>query len=160
MSVTAMTSSGRGAPMANLIKHCASFYLSTGGQTAMNNVKRQLTINETSVNTQPGIFALASNQVTVSKPMNAKFSWDVSFNTGSSSRSAFDVWLERDGVEVPGTRSMTYQRGYDSGDTATGTLIIPVLAGQVYRLVAQRVDGGATTGYQNDNGTRLTIEEK
>ena len=141
-------------------KEYASFYLSTGGVTGVSTAETTLTLNATSVNSDGAIFSLSSSQVTVNKTGNFKFSAECYFNTGGTSRSEYAIFLEKDSVEVAGTRSGTYQRGYDSGDTAAFSIIIPVTSGDVFQLRIIRTAGGATTGYQDDNGTRLTIEEK
>lgn len=138
-------------------KAYGSFYLTTGGVTGVSNTKVTLVLNATAINS--GDMVLASNQVTINKDGNFKFDMECYFNTGSSSRSEFTIWLEKNNVEVPGTRTGTYQRGYDSGDTASMSIIIPVVSGNVFRLRTVRTDGGATTGYQDNNGTRLNIVE-
>lgn len=138
----------------------ASFYLSTGGVTSVADTETTLTINATSVNSNTDIFELATSQITVNKTSYFKISAECYFNTGGSSRSEYTMFLEQNGVEVAGTRTGTYQRGYDSGDTATFSIIILVTSGDVFQLRIVRTDGAATTGYQDDNGTRITFEEK
>ena len=140
-------------------KEYASFYLSTGGVTAVSTAETTLTLNATSVNSNGSVFSLASSQVTVNKTGNFMVSAECYFNTGGTSRSEYTMWLEQDAVDVPGTRTGTYQRGYDSGDTAAFSTIVSVTSGDVFQLRIQRTDGGATTGYQDDNGTRLTFIE-
>jgi hypothetical protein len=140
-------------------KEYASFYLSTGGVTSVAATATTLTINQTSVNSDGAVFSLSSSQVTVNKTGVFEISYQCYFNTGGSSRSEYTVWLEQDTVEVPGSRAGTYQRGYDSGDTAAGSIMISVTSGEVFRLRIQRTDGGATTGYQDNNGTRLSFKE-
>jgi hypothetical protein len=145
----------------NIVKtsEYASFYLSTGGVTSVAATATTLVINQTALNSNSSVFTLSSNQVTVNKTGDFEVSYQCYFNTGGSSRSEYTVWLEQDGVEVAGSRTGTYQRGYDSGDTAAGSIMISVTSGEVFRLRIQRTDGGATTGYQDDNGTRLSFKE-
>jgi len=38
-------------------------------------------------------------------------------------------------------------------------VLIRYISGEVFRMRIQRTDGGATDGYQDDNGTRLTFVE-
>jgi len=137
----------------------ASFYLSTGGVTNVAAIETTLVINEVSYNSDSTVFGLDSNQVTVNKTGVYKITGECYFNTGGSSRSEFTIWLENNGVDVDGTRSGIYERGYDSGSTGVFTVITSLTDGDVLQIRIQRTDGGATTGYQDNYGTRLTIEE-
>jgi hypothetical protein len=137
----------------------ASFYLSTGGLTAAAGTALTLVLNQTDVNSDGTKYSLASNEVTVTDAGDYEISYHVSFNSGGTSRSEYNVWVEADTVEIPGTRSANYQRGYDSGSTSAATFITTLAASDVLRLRVQRTDGAATTGYQDDNGTRLTIKK-
>jgi hypothetical protein len=140
-------------------KEYASFYLSTGGVTGVSTTETTLTLNATSLNSNGSVFSLSSSQVTVNKDGDFEISAQCYFNTAGSSRSEFTMFLEVDGVEVPGTRTGTYQRGYDSGDTASFSIMLEVTSGEVFQLRIIRTDGSATTGYQDDNGTRLNFKE-
>jgi len=132
----------------------ASFYLgATGGQTGLTNSARTLTINNTRENTDPLVFVLLANEVTVNKTGNFKISFDTYINNSS-------CWLEINGAELVGSRFAVYQRGYDSGGSTVYNDIIPLVSGQTIRFRIQRTDGGSAAGYQDANGTRLTIEEK
>lgn len=141
----------------------ASFYQSTGGVTGLAATATTLNLSSTHVNSDGAIFALASNEVTVNKAADFKVTMDNYINSGGTSRSEYSLWLEEDTgggySEVPGSRHAVYARGYDSGQSASLVLIITVASGNKYRMRIQRTDGGATTGYQDDNGTRLTFEE-
>ena len=141
-------------------KEYASFYLSTGGLTNVSSTAVTLVVNQTSVNSNGSVFSLSGNEVTVNKTGDFKISAECYFNNSSTTRTEYTMWLEKDTVEVAGTRAATYQRGYDSGDTAAMSIIVSVTSGDVFRLRIQRTDGSATTGYQDDNGTRFTFEEK
>lgn len=141
-------------------KEYASFYLSTGGLTGQSNTARTVIINETSVNSNASVFTLAGNEVTINKSGNFKIDFGCYFNNSSSSRTEYTFWLEINGVEVDGSRSGNYQRGYDSGQSSDISIILPIANGDVLRVRVNRTDGGATVGYQDNNGTRLTIEEK
>jgi len=140
-------------------KDYASFYLSTGGVTNIAGTETTLVVNSTSVNSDDDVFSLASNQITVNKTGTFLVTFECSFNSGGSSRTSYGIWLDRDDVTEDGTYSETYQRGYDNGDTATCSIILPITSGEVFQLRVLRVDGAGTTGYQDDNGTRLTFLE-
>jgi hypothetical protein len=85
-------------------KEYASFYLSTGGVTGVAGTETTLVINSTSVNSDTDIFELASNQVTVNKTADFEVSFQVSFNSGGSSRTSYGIWIDRDSVtELSGT---------------------------------------------------------
>ena len=140
-------------------KEHASFYLSTGGVTGVSSAETTLVLNSTASNSNGAVFSLSSNQVTVNKTAPYLIMAECYFNTGGSSRSEYTIWLESDGVDVPGTRSGIYSRGYDSGSTGAFSTVSYVISGTVFQMQIQRTDGGATTGYQDDNGTRLTFVE-
>ena len=141
-------------------KEYASFYLSTGGLTAIGATTSTVVINETSVNSDPLVFSLLLNEVTINKTGDFKIDFGCYFNNSSTNRTEYTFWLEKNGVEVAGSRSGNYQRGYDSGQSSDISMIIPITSGDTIRVRVARTDGGAIVGYQDDNGTRLTIEEK
>ncbi len=140
-------------------KEYASFYLTTGGLTSVSSTALTVVVNATSLSSSGSIFVLASNTVTVNKTADFEISAQCYFNNSSTSRTEYTMWLEQDSSEVAGTRTATYQRGYDSGDTAALSIMLSVTTGDVFRLRIQRTDGGATVGYQDDNGTRLSFKE-
>ena len=144
-------------------KEYASFYQSTGGITGISSTAVTLNLSSTQLNSDSEIFSLASNELTVNKTADFEINFDAYINTGGSSRSEYSLWLERDGgggySEVAGTRCATYQRGYDSGQSGSMTTMLSVSSGDKFRIRIQRTDGGATTGYQDNNGTRFNIKE-
>jgi len=103
------------APSGGSSKEYASFYLSTGGVTAVAGTETTLVVNATSVNSDGAIFSLSSNQVTVNKSADFEVSFQVSFNSGGTARTSYGIWLDRDAATEAGTYTETYQRGYDSG---------------------------------------------
>jgi hypothetical protein len=113
-----------------------------------NPAETTLVLNSTSVNSDTDIFELASNQVTVNKTADFEVSFQVSFNSGGSSRTSYGIWIDRDSVTEPGTYTETYQRGYDSGDTAAMSIILSITSGEVFQLRVLRADGSGSTGYQ------------
>lgn len=141
-------------------KAYASFYLGTGGLTAVAAAALTVVINQIAINSDVTVFSLAGNQVTIDKTGDYKLSFDCYFNNSSTSRTEYSFWLEVNGVEVSGTRAGNYQRGYDSGNTVSINNILSLNAGDTVGYRVQRTDGASTAGYQDDNGTRLTIEEK
>jgi hypothetical protein len=145
-------------------KEYAEFYNSTGGDSSISNVPVQLNISQTRINTNDSVISLSSDEVTINKIGNFRFSFDCYLNQVSTSRSEFAFYIEKDSgggySEVVATRSANYQRGYDSGQSSSINCILPVLSGDKFRVMVVRTDGGATTCYQDDNGTRLLIEEK
>jgi hypothetical protein len=145
--------------VAGTAKEHASFYLSTGGVTSVAGTETTLVLNSTASNSDGSVFSLSSNQVTVNKTGSFLIMGECYFNTGGSSRTEYTIWLESDSVDVPGTRSGIYARGYDSGSTGAFSTVSYVTSGTVFQMRIQRTDGAATTGYQDDNGTRLTFVE-
>lgn len=146
--------------ISNDTKEYASFYLSTGGLTLQSNVARTVVINNTSVNSNPLTFILLNNEVVINKTGDFKIDFGCYFNNNSTSRTEYTFWIEKNNIEVAGSRSGNYQRGYDSGQSSDISMIIPITSGDIIRIRVNRTDGSATTGYQDNNGTRLTIEEK
>ena len=141
-------------------KEYASFYLSTGGLTSQAAIERTLVLNETHVNSNTSVFSLSSNQITINKDGDFKFSVDCYFNNSSTSRTEYSIWIEQNGTEVNGTRAGIYQRGYDIGQTSSINAILSVSSGDVIQIQVNRTSGTASNGYQDANGTRVTIEEK
>lgn len=142
-------------------KDYCSFYNSTGGVTGVGSTATTLNLNTERLDS--GIGALSSNEVMISKTADFAISADVYFNNRSTSRTEYSIWLEVDGgggfAEVAGSRSAIYQRGYDSGQSASINLQLAVTTGDKFRLRVQRTDGGATVGYQDSNGTRISFQE-
>lgn len=141
-------------------KAYADFYCGTGGITSTSSTTKTLVVNSTSINADTNIFELSANTVIVKKAMTAKVTAECAFNTGGSSRSAYQMWIEVNGVEVAGSRSEMYLRGYNAGTTGVVTKNIVLAVNDVIRLRIVRTYGTATTGYQVDNGTRICLEEK
>jgi hypothetical protein len=138
-------------------KDYGSFYLSTGGITGIAATAVQLNINSSGSNS--GVMALSSNSVTVNKTATFDISVNVYLNNSSNSRTEYSMWIEKNNVEIAGTRFASYQRGYDSGMSSGSRLIESLASGDALRVMCQRTDGGSTAGYQDDNGTRLNINE-
>ncbi len=140
-------------------KEYASFYLTTGGTSSIGSTAKTMVINNTGINSNGDVFGLASNEVTVDKTAIFKIDANVYLNNSSTARSEYSLWLEKNGTEIPGSRFASYQRGYDSGMSSGVSLIVSVTSGDTFRIRCQITDGSATTGYQDNNGTRLTFLE-
>ena len=134
------------------------YSLSTGGVTDIGPAEVQMVLNNTDM--EEASLVLASNQVTVNKTGDFKLTADVYLNQSGTSRSEMSIYLKKNGTEIPRTRSGNYQRGYNSGQSSHIATLQPLVSGDVISIHAIRTDGGLTTGYQDDNGTRLLIEEK
>ena len=143
-------------------KDYAHFYLTGSGVTGVSNTATTLTINGTG-EVANSLASVASNEITISKTGVFEITINVYFNTGGTSRSEFSKWMEVDTgggySEAQSTRFVTYQRGYDSGGSAGMSTILSVTEGDKIRFRVQRTDGGATTGYQDTNGTSVVIKE-
>lgn len=146
------------------LKEYAEFYQGSGGITAISNTAKQFNISSTRINSNVSVFSIASNEITINKDGHFKFSFDVYLNNSSSSRTEYSFYIQRDSgggySEVSGTRSASYQRGYDSGMSSSINCILDVSSGDKFRIMVIRTDGSSSAGYQDNNGTRLTIEEK
>ena len=140
-------------------KEYASFYLGTGGLTGQSNTTQTVVINNTTVNSNPSVFVLILNELIVNKTGDFEIDFGCYFNNSSTSRTEYTFWMEINNVEVPGSRSGNYQRGYDSGQSSDINMIVSINSGDVIRFRVNRTDGGSTTGYQDNNGTRLSIKE-
>jgi hypothetical protein len=144
-------------------KEYASFYQGTGGVTGLSGTAVTLNLSSTQLNSDGSVFSLASNEVTVNKTADFEIGFDAYINNSSTSRTEYSLWLERDSgggySEVAGTRSATYQRGYDSGMSNSMTTMLSVTSGDKFRIRIQRTDGGSSAGYQDSNGTRFNIKE-
>ena len=140
-------------------KDYASFYLGTGGTTAIQGTAVTLTINNTSITSDVGVFGLSSSLITVSKTADFEISFDVHLVNTSTGRSEYVTWIEKNSAEVSGSRSGNYQRGYTTGQSASGTIQIAVTSGDVFKLVCQRVIGTSVLTSQVDYGTRINFKE-
>jgi len=140
-------------------KEYASFYLTTGGRTALSSSEIILVLDNTRVNSNGSVFALATNRVTVNKTGTYEIIVDVYLNQSGTSRSEYALYLKENGTEVTASRSANYQRGYDSGQSSTISLILDVTSGDYFEIACIRTDGDSITGYQDDNGTRFSIRE-
>ncbi len=141
-------------------KEYASFYLDSGGLTGISNTVRTLVIDNTRNNSNATVFVLALNELTVNKTGDYKISFDTYINNSATSRTEYSIWIEVNGTGIVGGRSAVYQRGYDSGQSTMYNDIVSLTTGDKIRFRIQRTDGGSTAGYQDNDGTRLTIEEK
>ena len=136
----------------------ASFYKSGRGTTSLNNSKKFLQLDSVKRNSDPSNYTLEADTVTVVEAGDYRVSIDVYLNNSQSNRTEYSMWLELNGVEVSGTRWASYQRGYDSGMSSGLNDIIALPAGGSLKIACQRTDGSATAGYQDADGTRLTLE--
>lgn len=144
-------------------KDYAAYHLTTGGLTGITNTVVTLTVNAVGIESDGAVFDLTTSIVTVSKTAVFKIEADMYINSSANARSEYTTWLEQNTgggyTEIPGTRAANYARGYDSGDTSSITTIVAVTSGDLFRLRCQRTDGGGTSGYQDNNGTRLVFTE-
>lgn len=134
------------------------FYLSGSGNTGLTSTEVTLTVNSTG-ETNGGIMSLSSNQITISKTAIFEINANVYLNNSSTARTEYSMWLEKNGVEIAGTRFASYQRGYDSGHSSGINTIVSVTSGDTIQIRCQRTDGLGTTGYQDADGTSITIKE-
>lgn len=104
-------------------------------------------------------FALASGVVTVAETGLYALDWAVSVTGGGNARTQVACWVERNGVEVSGTRALLYARMASHGGSGGGSVFLSLDAGDSVRLRAQRTAGsGAVTSAAN--GSRLRIEKR
>lgn len=137
----------------------ATFYLSTGGLTGQAATPQTLVVNQTAINSDPTNFVLSASAVTINRAGDYSVEFECFFNNQGTSRTEFVFWLEINNVEVAGTRTGNYQRGFDSGQTSGISTIVTVSAGDVLRARVARTIGSSNQGYQVDDGTRLKIVE-
>ena len=101
-------------------------------------------------------FSLASNEVTVSGAGDFDITMTWSCMVTTNARTQGQAWLERNGVEVPGTRVLNYCRQANHGATGTAEISLALADGDVLRIRAQRTAGGGTLSCLAD-GSRLKI---
>ena len=140
-------------------KEYAYFYLTTGGVSAVSSTKTKLIIDTTGISTSD-TFSLTSSVVTIHRTATFEIIAECIFNTGGSSRSEYSFNLEQNvGGGDFASQSAIYARGYDSGSTGTFTLQADAVAGDTFTMYIVRAIGSATTGYQDDYGTRIIFKE-
>ena len=133
-----------------------SAYDSDGTQTFTGTVT--VNLDATHV-VDSAFYSLSGSEITVALGGRYELCYDVSLKvTNGSSRSQADCWLERNGVEEPGTRSTCYMRQQNYGATASlAGISLDVVAGDVFRLRASRTVGTNTLSPLL-NGSRLRIK--
>ena len=131
-----------------------SGYDSTGGTTVVATPVT-VTLDAEHLVSGPD-FSLSGDEVTVSGAgdFDITLSWTCSVLTNA--RTQGQAWLERNGVEVPGTRIMTYCRQANHGATGTAEISLALADGDVLRIRAQRTAGGGTLSCLA-NGSRLKV---
>lgn len=115
-----------------------------------------MTLDATDVSDAP--YTLAADEVTIGTTGRYVISWSCSLDghLGGAARTNAASVLQRNGTDIPGTKSEHYIRQANHGATGGGVKIMDITAGDVIRIQAQR-DIGAGTVRQVANGTRMTI---
>jgi hypothetical protein len=139
----------------------ASFYNSSAGNTNVTTTEQQATLNATLVNSDTGVFSLATDTVTVNKTADFKITYDLSIQQDSDagdSRSTIDMWIDIDTVEVSGSRCGFYTRGFSTKTSGSVTLITSITSGEDVTFAWQ---GGSGSDDLDEvaNYTRVTFEE-
>ncbi len=120
-------------------------YDNTGGQTFTTS---PITVNLDTIrkDTGEGVFSLSADEVTVNSTASFIFIIRVSSDVDAGTiRNGARAWLERDSVEVDGTRAFSYHRTFGQGEgTAVSSVILDVTAGEVFRVRTAREYGGDT----------------
>ncbi len=143
---------------ASVTKEHAQFYNANASAT-YGDVETTLILDSTRVNSDTGIFVLASNQVTVNKTGRFLVTLEVMISAQVNDRSEVGTWVEINGVEETASRTFTYVRGYGSGSTTTATMILDLTSGDVLQIRGIRTDDNTDDSSQRANGTRLIIIE-
>ena len=132
-----------------------SGYDATGG-TAITGATTITITNEHLVSS--ATFSLANNEVTVQAgDYEVTFGASMIVSTGNA-RTQGQAWLERNGVEVAGTRTALYCRQANHGATGSAQIFLTCAQDDVLRIRGQRTAGsGALTTLAN--GSRLALRK-
>lgn len=102
-------------------------------------------------------YTLSGNQVTIHESDDYELTYGVSFIVPSGNvRAQAQAWIERDSVELAGTRIMLYCRLNQCGASGSVQIYLPLVQDDVIRIRAQRtVSSGAVQCVAN--GSRLAL---
>lgn len=104
-----------------------------------------------------GTYTLANGEVTVTTTGSYEVTFGVSVEVPSgNSRTQSQSWLERNDIEVPGTRCYHYCRQANHGATGSAQIFLSLAAGDTLRIRAQRTAGGGNLA-AGANGSRLAL---
>ncbi len=134
------------------------YYLSTGGTTSITTTAKAMTFNNTGEFSTFGHYSRAGTVVTVNDSRMNEITVDVGLESSTTSRSKFEIYMEHNGTEVPGTRAPIYVRGYSQGSSGTINCILDLTATDTIEVFAIRISG-ASAAYQVDNASRLKLKQ-
>lgn len=102
-------------------------------------------------------FTLAANEVTINRRGVYRIDLDLSLDESSTNDTTVDMWLEKNTVEVAGTRArMFHDANMEEGGNHSMCLL-PLAVGDVLRMRAEIVQGSAQTDTLAD-GARMLIQ--
>ena len=108
----------------------ASFYCTTPGNTNVTTTEQQATLDSTLLTSDAAIFALSSSTVTVNKTAHFKITYDLTIQQDSDSgdaRTHIEMWVDVDSVEIGGSRTAFYTRGYSKKSSGAVTFIVAII---------------------------------
>lgn len=105
-----------------------------------------------------GTYTLASGEVTINEVGTYEVNAGVTIQSTSGARTQVQMWVERNGVEIPGTRMMAYCRQASHGASGSAQFCLDLNQGDVIRIRAQRTAGSGVV-QSLANGSRLTLRK-
>jgi hypothetical protein len=130
-----------------------SAYDSTGGQSFTGTVTVSL---DSTLVLDSTFYALTSSEITISFTGRVEISAQCTMRGSGNKASAAESWVERNALEIPGTRSTLHLDKSNYGGTGTASVFLEVAAGDIVRLRAQRTQGISSISTRI-NGSRLSI---
>ena len=137
-----------------------SVYDATGGQT-VGITPVAVSYDTVTVNMDPDVYVPGVDELTINLDGTYQFSFEVTCDATSGTRSNSRSWLEKDSgggyAEVAGTRAYGYHRNTVTGkDTGSASLPVSVTAGDKFRVMVVQDSGGGLVTVAN--ASRWTVE--
>lgn len=110
--------------------------------TSYTTVQGSATTLDLNTNRQSNAaFSRSGGTVTCNENTTARVDYDVSTNDSATGDNNVEFWIEKNSVEIPGTRSRIFHDAAYDGNPAHGMAILDLVDGDTLRVRGQRVSG-------------------
>ena len=128
-------------------------YYATGVTTITSSA---LTVGLDVNRQQSSGFTRSGGEVTCNTPGDYVINYDLVLDDTESSPAVIEAWLEKNTVEIPGTRGRIYHDDPQEEGSTSGLIIESLVATDVIRLRAIRISGSPDID-SHANGVRLSL---
>lgn len=88
-------------------------------------------------------FSMSAGTATCNTPGDYRLDYDVSLNDSSTGDTNIEYWLEKNSVEIPGTRSRTFHDAANDDNACHGMAIVSLVATDTIRIRGDVVGGSS-----------------